>query len=33
VAQPAATALMRDLPVLTRDRDFEAFRGVNVVFV
>lgn len=29
----AATALVRDLPVLTRDRDFEAFQGVNVVFV
>jgi predicted nucleic acid-binding protein len=29
----AATALARDLPVLTRDKDFEAFHGVNVVFV
>lgn len=29
----AATALARDLPVLTRDRDFEVFQGVNVVFV
>lgn len=29
----AATALARDLPVLTRDRDFEVFRGVDVVFV
>lgn len=29
----AATALARDLPVLTRDRDFKAFRSVNVIFV
>jgi toxin FitB len=29
----AATALAHDLPVLTRDRDFEAFQGVNVIFV
>jgi predicted nucleic acid-binding protein len=29
----AATALAHDLAVLTRDRDFEVFRGVDVVFV
>jgi hypothetical protein len=29
----AATAMARDLPILTRDRDFKAFRGVNVIFV
>lgn len=29
----AATALARGLPILTRDRDFEAFKGVSVVFV
>jgi len=29
----AATAMVCGLPVLTRDRDFEAFRGVDVVFV
>lgn len=32
-AMIAATALARDLPVLTRDRGFEAFQGVNVIFV
>jgi predicted nucleic acid-binding protein len=29
----AATALARDLPVLTRDRDFRAFPKVDVIFV
>lgn len=29
----AATALAHDLPVITRDRDFEAFQGVKVIFV
>jgi predicted nucleic acid-binding protein len=29
----AATAMARDLPILTRDRDFEVFRGVDVIFV
>lgn len=29
----AATAMAHDLPILTRDRDFEVFRGVDVVFV
>jgi predicted nucleic acid-binding protein len=29
----AATALAHDLPVLTRDRDFEAFQTVEIVFV
>ena len=32
-AMIAATAWARDIPVLTRDRDFEAFRGVDVIFV
>jgi predicted nucleic acid-binding protein len=29
----AATALAHDLPILTRDRDFEAFQGVEVLRV
>jgi predicted nucleic acid-binding protein len=32
-AMIAATALARDIPVLTRDRDFEAFRGIDAIFV
>lgn len=29
----AATAMAHGLPILTRDRDFEVFRGVDIVFV
>jgi len=29
----AATALARDLPILTRDRDFQAFPKVDVTYV
>ena len=29
----AATAMAYNLPLLTRDKDFEAFQGVEVVFV
>lgn len=32
-AMIAATAMARDIPVLTRDRDFKAFQGVKVIFV
>jgi predicted nucleic acid-binding protein len=29
----AATAMVFDLPILARDRDFKAFQGVEVVLV
>jgi predicted nucleic acid-binding protein len=29
----AATAMAHNLPLLTRDRDFAVFQGVEVVFV
>jgi predicted nucleic acid-binding protein len=29
----AATAMVHNLPILTRDRDFKSFQGVEVVFV
>lgn len=32
-AMIAATAMARDIPVLTRDQDFEAFQGLKVILV
>ncbi len=29
----AATAMLHDLPILTRDRDFKAFQGIEVILV